>query len=244
MNVSIVPGGWSIGVEMIFYFCFPIFILFLRSTACSTAALCMSLLVLHACQKQIFDVSKDVQLYFWTNFITNLSYFMCGLVGHSVFKYFQAQPYRKNAALILLLAGMTAGLAMVVYGPSATAVFSNKTVPAYFVLGWGFAFSAVVTSQALSPVLLFDNKITLFLGKISFSLYLAHPLIIFSLPVIPKIGALPLNANIKLFLYCAFGLLSSAAAGTLLYKWIEAPAQEIGREKASKRYRKLEAGVA
>ena len=181
MNVSIVPGGWSIGVQMIFYLGFPVFILFLRSLPASTAALCLSLLVLHACQKQIFDVSKDIQLFFWTNFITNLPYFMCGLVGHSVFKYFQTRPYRKNAALVLLLAGMTAGLSMIIYGPSATAVFSDKTVPVYFVLAWGFAFSAVVASQALSRSVLRQQDHAVF-QKISFSLYLAHPLIIYSLP--------------------------------------------------------------
>jgi peptidoglycan/LPS O-acetylase OafA/YrhL len=85
-------------------------------------------------------------------------------------------------------------------------------------------------SQSLRPIWLFNNPVTSYLGKISFSLYLVHPFIIYAVPVTPVISKLPIDVNIKLALYCVFALLAATLAASALYRWIEVPGQELGRK--------------
>jgi len=51
----------------------------------------------------------------------------------------------------------------------------------YIVYFWAVAFALLIISQVLAPLLTISNKATVFLGEISFSLYLFQPLIIFLL---------------------------------------------------------------
>lgn len=107
--------------------------------------------------------------------------------------------------------------------------FSSAPLPIAAVAGWAIAFGLLVTSQALRPNKIIVNRVMLFLGAISFSLYLVHPLVIYASPVIPKIEALSVEPVIKALLAWAYAFTAVVPLAWLTYKLIEVPGQALGK---------------
>ena len=80
------------------------------------------------------------------------------------------------------------------------------------------------------PSRIFINSATLFCGRISYSIYLLHPLVIFHLtPVYRRVYASGLPLSVR-FLICAamtLGAVLSLAWAT--YRWIELPGMRLGK---------------
>jgi peptidoglycan/LPS O-acetylase OafA/YrhL len=122
--------------------------------------------------------------HFWTHPLTNAPYFCCGILIWRLMVALPPQRGPRLARLLLLFAGL-AGAGMLAFGPD---VAMNLPVPVLLILGWGFTFSALVLSQALHPEFFLVNRATLFLGSISYSLYLSHPLLIYASGLPPLIA--------------------------------------------------------
>jgi peptidoglycan/LPS O-acetylase OafA/YrhL len=234
LNISIVPAGWPIGVAAIFYALFPILSVLTRSIVMAVIALVVSLFVAQEFASGIDSLSKSFGYYFWSNIITNMPYFLFGLLAQNLHQKFSTH---KNVTLIadaFMLIAVLSGTWMIVYGPTLDGAFVSKPVPTFFIFGWGLTFSALVLAQTLKPIFLFTSSTMAALGKTSFGLYLVHAFIIYATPVTPMISALPLDANIKLVLYAGFTITASAIVAAFLYAFVEAPGQALGRKLASK----------
>lgn len=174
---SVVPGGWSIAVEMTFYLLVPFLFLKLNNIKLTLIALFLSLIISRIMSSGVVyylsPYYPDSQQYlvqvfsfFW--FFNQLPVFITGiLLYHIVIKYPQAD---KKTALILLLAGlyMLAGfLNMRSLG---------DLLPQHFM--YGGAFLVFSLSLHYSPQRVFVNIITIWIGRLSFSLYLVHFMVI------------------------------------------------------------------
>ncbi len=101
-------------------------------------------------------------------------------------------------------------------------------VPLSLVTGWSLAFFLIVLSQSLGATVLLDNRVTRFLGKISYSLYLSHPFVIYAtgIPLLVKgwLGAPTLALAVPLVT-----LALAVPVALALYHLIERPFMSLGR---------------
>jgi peptidoglycan/LPS O-acetylase OafA/YrhL len=230
-QVSIVPAGWSIGVEMVFYLFFP-FLLLSPSIRFAAFLLLVSVVTAWA-----FNTAAAVpavsDYYYWTHPLTNAPYFCFGILTWRVMNKYHA-VMSSLATYGLLALGITLGLIMFVFGPTiSSALTSRFPIPIIVVVGWGVAFSVIVLSQAVHPSAVLVNRATQFLGKISYSLYLSHPLLIYStgLPLwIASKNSIP-SLIAPSVISCA--LVLALPVAWILYRLIEVPFISVGRRLSS-----------
>jgi peptidoglycan/LPS O-acetylase OafA/YrhL len=91
-------------------------------------------------------------------------------------------------------------------------------------------YSALLLGLAILPTPVFVNRLTLFAGKISYSIYLVHPsTVLFLTPVYRRIYGLgwPVSVSFLLCLGVTMGIVLPVAAVT--YRWVEAPGMKLGK---------------
>lgn len=221
---SIVPAGWSIGVEMLFYACFAVII---RIQSLKGHALLLAGSVLASGLFNSIPWAKAPDYFFYTHILTNAPYFAFGLVGYRVYR---AIPpvHRRIIGHACLVAGVALIGAMIFWGPHMGPATTTR-VPAGLIAGWGLAFFSLVLSQALWPNPVLSNPATLFLGRISYSIYLVHPLLIYFSPLTPWLSRADVSWQVKLLGAASFALPAAILCGWILYHVVEKPGQNLGR---------------
>ena len=234
-NNFLVPGGWTIGVEMNFYLLVPLLYHLIRTPERAGWATMMSLLIagLATAAADVgltavlgADRAGDVHrfTYYWLP--TQLPIF-CG--GFCL--YFLVRPVlrgespaspRRGRATLLLIASVYLIIAL---------SFSQAKLLLGHAL-FGLAFVMLGWSLAMHPNRLLVNPITRRLGIISFSGYVTH---FTALEVVgdglarlgPRFEALPALARLGLMV--SLGTLLTAAIASVTYRFIEVPGQAFGR---------------
>ncbi|GGX55383.1 acyltransferase [Tateyamaria omphalii] len=191
-QISLVPAGWSIGVEVIFYLLFPILAIF-RSI---WAAVAMTVIAFGAAYFVNYTVAvPQPDYFFWTHFGTNAPYFALGFLAYEIYRRVPEKQYQ-NAGLFCLTGGLTTLVLSFLYGPTLSAeLVSIEPVPLSLIAGWGTGFALLALSQALFPVRALVNRGSTYLGKISYSVYLLHPLIIWVSFITPWAAAYAPDGN-------------------------------------------------
>jgi peptidoglycan/LPS O-acetylase OafA/YrhL len=104
---------------------------------------------------------------------------------------------------------------------------------------WGIPFGLICVGLALRPIWLLSNRATRYLGKISFSLYLVHPSIIYYLGVLGVYSAIYRSVTFSKFAAFlasfAVTLLCVAGVSALTYRWIEEPGMRLGKKLLNRR---------
>jgi len=225
-NHSLVLGGWSIGIEYVFYLVFPL----LAWAACryrpflALAALAAILLSLPYTLWLVPEAAMagDMKFHTYVQLANHgFLFFLGGLVAQARARI----PWRFTRPSFLVLA---AGLAL---------VFSRyiRNFYDHFVVMEGpprYAFAAL----CLGMVALFAfrdfpesrlKRAGIFLGEVSYSVYLIHP---FAQEILLRLapGGLPPALGFGL------GLALTLALATLTHRWIERPAMDLGRRWTAK----------
>lgn len=217
---SIVEGGWSIAIEMLFYVCLPVIFLMVKSLKQALYFLAFSLIFLSLMQFAFGDNSliSDTELwskylYFW--FPAQLPVFALGIT-----LYYLLMPSTEDYSIrhlsspLLLLSGLF--MLQIIYN-----LFAG-----HIMMSIGFVALALVL--AANPIRLLVNPVTTFIGKISFSMYLIH------FPVLHwmhKMGYIDIFAQPLLNFGCRYSILIAVATliSYLTYKFIEVPGQNLGK---------------
>ena len=91
-------------------------------------------------------------------------------------------------------------------------------------------YGAFFLGLAISPITLIVNRVTKFLGKISYSLYLNHPTIVYLLiPVYRIIYEWPIPTTFKYLCAVSMTLSILIVASYLTYRFIEKPGIHLGK---------------
>jgi len=101
-------------------------------------------------------------------------------------------------------------------------------LPEHFLYGFAFIFFAL--SLHFWPNVLLVNKITTLIGKLSFSIYLVHFIVIDMLPPILFKNGIILNGNIGFILAYFLVLLISMGISFITYYLIEIPGINLGKK--------------
>jgi peptidoglycan/LPS O-acetylase OafA/YrhL len=180
---SIVWGGWSIGVEMVFYLILPLLVnrgLTLRYSFLLVLCSLIGAAIFRIAWTRSNPVTSS---YLYMSLLNQLPVFALGLLCYGAFLSMSQSGFfrRGSIAAALLVAGVWLFIYAAILYPASGSVTSFLQSPIPFIslleleaLGLGL----VVLSVALRPPRWVVNRFTVFLGKISFSLYLCHPLLV------------------------------------------------------------------
>jgi peptidoglycan/LPS O-acetylase OafA/YrhL len=218
---SLVPGGWSIAIEMTFYAFLP-FLFFKIKNLNQAFNFLISCLILRLLFKLFFS---RFQL------ITDDN-----LWHHYLFFYFPSQlPIFALGILLYFIVSQSGNFKMISW--RSVSVFSGLVLlqlvngvdffPIHIIFGICFLFLGLFLSKYRFKIIV--NPIIMYIGKISFSMYLVHFAILHWLSYFNFIDYFNneiLNYITKFFIV----LILTIAISTLLYKIIEVPFQEMGKK--------------
>jgi len=170
---SVVPGGWSIAVEMIFYLTVPYLFSKLKDIKSTLWFLFASLVISKALSvlavnffNPFFAEDQRYLVISFSNFwiFSQLPVFTLGiLLYHVVTRY---PDKNENLATPLVL------LSLFLFAAFIKVETFSDLLPQHFLFGAAFFLFAL--SLHFSPQKIFVNKATTWIGKLSFSIYLVH----------------------------------------------------------------------
>ncbi|MHB8205946.1 acyltransferase family protein [Mucilaginibacter sp.] len=213
------PGGWSVGVEMLFYLCLPF--LFVRIKSYRNAIVCfvvftagsiiLKLVIRHILISHAIDYKGPETwfLYYW--FPNQFPVFFLGIILFFALKKISIKSKSKTYILFILSTIILAAISyfMPVMDP-------NFIVPEHIIVAIFFSINIFLLAQ--HPLILFNNQITRFLGEISFSLYLVHFIIVY---VLADYCPLPNEPFAKYFTLLLLTLTISVSIAKFTYHFVE-----------------------
>ena len=226
---GIVWASWTIGVEMPFYVIFP-FLLARTRTEVSAASFVLVFLLLSIVWPGLAFLrwagAPDYALSSQGNFgiVRYLPIFAGGILVYRLYdRFIKGTPPSPAAGWVLLLSALYLH-ASLISGRLGVGVFSD----AYY---WQMIiFGLLILSISIHPNAFVVNRLTSYCGKISYSIYLLHPLVIyFLIPVFRSIENLGWPNTISFGLCAALTLGITAAAATVTYQLVELPGMALGR---------------
>ncbi|AEF84534.1 cellulose-binding, family II [Treponema primitia ZAS-2] len=209
---TLVPGGWSVGVEMIFYALMPIIFYKVNNINSATKLLLISIILIPFYVLLSTIISVGDFGYYWYQFFPNqLPLFCLGIIMY--FIIIENKSLWEVSKRTLLL------LSLCILGLLFTGVGSHV------LFGIGFLLFSISLSH--DKLKIFVNPFFIYLGKISFSMYLVH------------FGVLKILTKIKFIDYVNNGIINyiirfvivtliAAIISSVSYNIIEKPFQKIG----------------
>jgi len=225
---SVVPGSWSIADEMTFYLCVPYLFAKLTSIRSTLIALFLSLffakitkIIIVYFLSQIYPDSQfylvDTFSFLW--FFFQFPVFILGILLYHIIKRYPSGD--STIALLLLL------LSIFLFGGFLTASFLPRS------LLYGIAFVIFSLSLHYSPQKILVNKITIFIGKLSYSIYLVHFMVLRILKSVFPDGSI-LDSNSNFLLAFLSVVVLSICVSYITYKVVEVPGIKLGKKIINK----------
>ena len=230
---AVVPGGWSVGVEMSFYLLMPVLFFTIRSLRRALWFFGASVIVCeaasHYCHRWLaagwpaetmYVVNKFT--YFWLP--AQLPVFALGGVLYFILQRKEASGTASRPALAWVLLGLAAGLACV------SSVWTYPLPKQH--VAYGVVFVLLAWSLSLHPFRVLVNPFTRHMGMVSFSGYLTHFFVLDMLsPRLPGLfGKLAASGgNAELGLLVALALIVTLLLSTVTYYLVEIPGQHCGK---------------
>ncbi len=219
---SLTPAGWSIGVEWIFYLMFPLLIVLMkRKKYVFFVMLLLSLLypILH---KYIPNILIGVDYtYFFNYFFLNFApFFLFGMSIYGCYKYLTSI---ESTSLMLIIYFFIFFISYIIF---------NKIIVNYLSLIWGLNFILIIICLIIHPLPILSSGLFVFFGKISFSVYLLHGILMGAMGTkiasFLKIFSFLGNDNIGLIIYLMLYFAILFIISTISYYLIETPFNRFG----------------
>jgi peptidoglycan/LPS O-acetylase OafA/YrhL len=237
---TVAIGGWSIAAEAMFYGVFPLICRWVNNV--SRAVYCFVILAI-LCNgiswflfwKTNDDALKNYFTFLW--FPVQLPVFCLGFVLFYCWLWDERRPAKDDSISLRYPRSGLSRRRLVAFAMIGTGILgfiamlpmsnANMLVATLFVALFAFG---VVSGQPT----LFVNRVTLYLGKISYSMYLLHFFIFMEiLRLLPKIDAVSpvrLRDTLAGLVFVFLTLMTvSALIATVSYKLIEEPGMRLGR---------------
>jgi len=220
---SIVPVGWSVAVEMNFYLLVPLLFRYIntlrRSILFFLVSLIFSLIVNYLFAVYPLINSRHVWDEFRFQWIVNqLPIFSLGIVLFYLLNY--SSKFSLHSGKILI-----SSIFLILLSPWV----KLPLIPLH--VQYGVAFLSLAFSLAQKPVIFLVNSFFIYLGKISYSMYLLH--VIGIRIVLHQLGWLVSPQADLLSGVILFPLLVLAVTvliSSITYRLIEVPGQKIGKK--------------
>jgi peptidoglycan/LPS O-acetylase OafA/YrhL len=224
---SLVPGGWSIATEMLFYCIVPFLFSKIKTLNQAVALFVVSTVVCICLQKILLETHfiperSLLQNYLYFFLPGQLPVFSCGIILYFMVttpvKEWNINPnYILFVSMLLLL---------------RLATTSVLFLPDYITLAILFAILGFALSK--NEALLFVNPFTRYVGKISYSMYLVHFAVLHWMVQLKVVEPIKTNTPYKDILNYGVRfvilLILTAIVSTIFYHLIEVPFQRMGKK--------------
>jgi peptidoglycan/LPS O-acetylase OafA/YrhL len=225
---SVVPGGWTIAVEMTFYLFVPYLFTKLTNLRRTLTALFVSLVAAELCSMIAIHVFApgypgglspllEYFTYFW--FPSQFPIFILGIL---LYHLVRKSPDQNKKASLLLLA-----VAFVLFALVLKVGALSKLVPERYL--YGIALLLFALSLHFFPHAILVNRVTTWIGKLSYSIYLVHFLVIGTMKSIFSEGFF-VDGNLGFLVVFLMVLIISTAISCLTYRFIEIPGINLGKK--------------
>jgi len=234
--LNIVPGqeegyvwaSWTIGAEMLFYAAFPIIFAYSRNIGTAFALFLIALALRipwHGfVTRFITDPTQNPELYYEYSIIFNLGVFLFGVVVYHLYKMLDPEKISRFGGGQLLLAVFSAGLMWECYDVPTDDRTINVTIQTII-------YSALLLGLAITPAKIFVNRVTMFYGKISYSVYLSHATTVFFMsPLFAWVYQQTIYKTLAFGISLGLALAVITPLSYLTYRLIEGPGNHLGRQ--------------
>lgn len=224
----VVPGGWTIGVEMTFYAIFPLIAAMVTTLPRAIGFLIASVMLSVVANTAALHLLASVEpgklgffVYYW--FPNSLQVFAFGCLTYHMLRY--APASKAGSAVLLTCAGVVALYCAwwsVPWYSSSEFLLSRGPLT-----GFASLLLALGLARTSNPWLV--NRVTCYVGKVSFSAYLVHFLVVF--PIAQYFGPFHANSLVSLALcavFLAFVMGVTVCLSALTYRFIERPCIQAG----------------
>jgi peptidoglycan/LPS O-acetylase OafA/YrhL len=231
---GIVPGSWTIGVEVVFYAIFPLLFPRLRSLSAVCATTVAALLVALAFHAVMRGTSYSVEVqksFYGVGFLRHLPVFLTGMATWMIWsRYIRYRHVPAAYGWILILISLAA------YEATVLGILNLPFPDPYY---WeAVSFAGLLLGLAICPAAILVNNATLFLGRISYSLYLLHPTVMFALrPLYEAIKRWHLAPNATFLVSLFLSGLCIVPLAAASYYMIERPGMRLGNRMIKRHQR-------
>lgn len=237
---SVVEGGWSIAVEFTFYLIFPILMLQIRNAKQAVLALVIFYVLSLVCMHYFYlyrtliwpDVTQDYLTWNLLNLwiINQMPVFIVGLLT-----YFLVERFRNDLpwwVYSVILYGSIFMMVVISLRPDPYNLF-HELISIY--LAFAICFGGLLFSLAGGAGKVLVNRPIEYLGKISFSAYINHFIVLGVLggvliqgidSLFPQIG----RALAFYVMYLGLVLFFTVLLSSLTFNWIEKPMILLGKK--------------
>ncbi len=248
---QVVPGGWSIGVEMNFYLLFPLIAAQARSmrTALMFAALALlagsaaNLLVAEHLPPTLAQESRERFLFFWLP--NQIVAFALGTVLHQAMGLLGTPRFcgvagflqRRSTAIVIACVAASIVAANLPL-PQRLPVALPLLLPTYVVAS--LIYMVLVATLANAPASPFVNEVACSFGKVSFSAYLLHFFVLHRLcllmPSVFDRSATGWHAILVCAALWAATVPITYGLSKVTFQFVEQPCQEAGARLLRRRW--------
>lgn len=224
---NLVPGGWSITVEMTFYLLVPYLFLKIKNIksalllALGTTLVGFLITYLMSNISVIKDESTWLNfLYYW--FPNQMPIFCLGILVFHIQKSGKLNKIKHKTETSTFL--LCISVPMLYLLP----FYEGSLVPIHFL--YALLFLILIIALDLNSNKIIDNKVTMYLGEISFSMYLTQFLAIDIVRFFLRLTNLEATLNNNLFFVVLFGLslILTVCFSFITYNFIEKPGNKLG----------------
>lgn len=229
---AVVPGGWTVAVEMMFYLFLPFLFGRLQSIRRSVIFIVGSIIIGRLAAElfmravlpyNFYDRIHVLNTFLLPWFLSQLPVFGLGILAYNIF--IRTKPDKKTGLLLLL---MTFFIFL--------AALALKDLPAAQDIALCLGFFGLVVALRFHPTAVLVNPLTQWLGRISFSLYLVHFAVIYFLTRrLPVFSEMPASDGACIL---AFGLvlMVSALVAQAAHSYVEIPGIKLGGKLIQKNF--------
>jgi peptidoglycan/LPS O-acetylase OafA/YrhL len=227
---NLVWAGWSLGVECMFYVVFPVFALMAGSLRFSLVMLVCFAIISFSAQVTVTDLGLD-KTYKSMNFPVNLLYFQAGVLTYTLIRYVTERG-RLDSLRQLWTSRISGVLFLSVI---LLTLFRYMGWPPFLTLTLACIVWILCAYCGLPTWL--DNRVTRFFGRLSYGVYLVHPLVLYAMMRFGVYEYLRLSIGqpYLVFLTCALVTLPVVVLlASINYALIESPGIALGEKLVRK----------
>ncbi|PKN52124.1 MAG: hypothetical protein CVU55_08705 [Deltaproteobacteria bacterium HGW-Deltaproteobacteria-13] len=233
-------ASWTIGVMVLLYLLFPLIHKCSRNLYAALALLMVTTIIARGWSFFVIRygeatgyLAPDQMNYVWAfGFLQHLPVFVCGVVTYRLFFDYllkMNQKARRLSGLLLILSFLFL-YAILLTGPMQNIFWGMNILH-------GLCFSLLILGLGLKPFNFLVNTKTVGLGKASYSLYLFHPILIFTLVPVYYWCYGHLSVDILGFLSSLLiTLIPLTVISLISYKYVERPGVVWGEKLIGNKY--------